>query len=191
MAELTGTTVKYGLMAEFKTPEALLAAARRTYAEGYRQMDAYTPIPIHGLAEAIGPTDRKVQIAVLVAGIVGMIAGFGLCVHTNALDVGGIFAGYPVNVGGRPLVSWPAYVVPTFETTILFAGITSLVSMLVFNGLPMPYHPVFNVERFRQHASTDAFFLCVETTDPRFDTVATRRFLEALEGASAVHEVER
>jgi hypothetical protein len=190
MADHTPANTLYGLMAEFSTPEALLAAAERVHAEGYQRVDAFTPIPIHGLAETLGKADKKVQKAVLAAGITGMITGFGLCVFTNSLDIGGIFAGYPVNVGGRPLVSWPAFIVPTFETTILFAGITSLVSMLIFNGLPMPYHPVFNVERFRQHASTDAFFLCIESTDPKFDAAGTRRFLEGLGGASTVHEVE-
>jgi len=88
--------------------------------------------------------------------------------------------GYAHNIGGRPLNSWPAFLIPTFETTILFAGITALVSMLVFNGLPLPYHPVFNVARFREHASTDAFFLCIEATDPKFDAAETRRFLTGL-----------
>ena len=99
-----------------------------------------------------------------------------------------MFSGYALNIGGRPLNSWPSFIVPTFETTILVAGITALVSMLIFNGLPLPYHPVFNVERFREHASTDAFFLCIEATDPKFDRQQTRQFLEEL-GAIEVNDV--
>jgi hypothetical protein len=188
----TTTTRTYGLMAEFRGPEQLLEAAQAVYADGYRQFDAYTPIPIHGLAEATGHTDKKVQKAVLVGGLVGMIAGFSLCYYTSAVEVPwlpAMFSGYANNVGGRPLNSWPAFIIPTFEMTILFAGITSLLSMLIFNGLPMPYHPVFNVPRFREHASTDAFFLCIEASDPRFDATGTRRLLEGL-GALEVNDVE-
>jgi hypothetical protein len=182
----------HGVMGEFATPEALLAAARRAYAAGYRNMDAYSPVPVHGLAEALGLADRKVQKAVLGAGLAGMAFGFGLAYYTSAVSVDwlpAMFSGYPLNVGGRPLNSWPAFIVPTFETTILFSGITSLLSMLVFNGLPRPYHPVFNVARFREHASTDAFFLCIEAGDARFDRTETRRFLENA-GATEVNDVE-
>jgi hypothetical protein len=181
----------HGVMGEFATPEQLLEAARTAYAAGYRKMDAYTPIPIHGLAESLGLADRKVQKAVLGAGIAGMAFGFGLAYYTSGVSVDWVpamFSGYPLNVGGRPLNSWPAFIVPTFETTILFAGITSLLSMLVFNGLPRPYHPVFNVARFRAHASTDAFFLCIEAADPRFDRAEARRFLESV-GATEVNDV--
>jgi hypothetical protein len=181
----------HGVMGEFATPERLLEAARKAYAAGYRKMDAYTPIPIHGLAEALGLADRKVQKAVLGAGLLGMAAGFGLAYYTSGVSVSWLppmFSGYPLNIGGRPLNSWPAFIVPTFEVTILFAGITSLLSMLVFNGLPRPYHPVFNVARFREHASTDAFFLCIEAADPRFDRAETRRFLETA-GATEVNDV--
>lgn len=184
----TTSHAMHGVMAEFRTPEQLLAAAGKAYEAGYRRLDGFSPFPIHGLAEAIGQTDRKVQKAVLAGGIVGMIGGFGLCVVTATMEVGGIFAGYALNVGGRPLMSWPAFIVPTFETTILVAGITSLVSMLIFNGLPLPYHPVFNVQRFREHASTDGFFLCIEAVDPKFDAKATRGFLEGL-GAVEVNDV--
>jgi hypothetical protein len=186
-----GVPPTYGLIAEFKDADALLEAARGTYAEGYRRIDAFSPIPVHDLAEAMGHKDRYVQIAVLAMGIVGMLAGYGLCYFTSVVEIGGIpgmLSGYPVNVGGRPLHSWPAFIVPTFETTILFAGITALLSMLVFNGLPMLYHPVFNVQRFRDHASTDAFFLCVEATDPKFDADRTREFLTRI-GALEVTDV--
>jgi hypothetical protein len=182
----------YGLMAEFPDTDALLSAARRAYEAGYRRLDAFTPVPVHGLAEAMGHHDRKVQLAVLGAGVCGMLAGLTLCFFTSGVEttaVPAMLSGYANNVGGRPLNSWPSFIVPTFETTILFAGITALVSMLVFNGLPRPYHPVFNVPRFRQHASTDAFFLCIEADDPHFDRAGTRAFLEGL-GATEVNDVE-
>jgi hypothetical protein len=178
----TASTGIYGVMAEFRGPEALLEASQRTYAAGYRRIEAFTPIPIHGLAEAIGQADRKVQLAVLGGGLVGMFGGFGLCTYTSTIEVPllpAMFSGYALNVGGRPLMSWPAFIVPTFETTILVAGITALVSMLVFNGLPMPYHPVFNDKRFVM-ASRDRFFLCIESVDPKFDLAHTRHFLEGL-----------
>ena len=192
MAHTTPSTPTYGLMAEFKGPEALLDGARRTHEAGYRRIDAFSPIPVHGLAEAMGHRDRRVQTAVLIGGLVGMMAGYSLSYVTSAVEVPwlpAMFSGYALNIGGRPLHSWPSFIIPTFETTILFAGITSLVSMLIFNGLPRPYHPVFNVARFREHASTDAFFLCIEAVDPRFDRAETRRFLEGL-GATEVNDVE-
>jgi len=181
----------HGVMAEYPGPAELLDAARAAYAAGYRRMEAYSPMPIHGLAEALGQVDSKVQRAVLAGGLVGLVAGFGLAFYTSAVEVAWLppmFSGYPHNIGGRPLNSWPSFIVPTFETTVLVAGITALVSMLYFNGLPMPYHPVFNVERFREHASTDAFFLCIEAADPVFDHQATRRFLADL-GATEVSDV--
>ena len=171
----------HGVMAEFRGPEELLDAARKAYGAGYRTVEAYSPIPIHGLAEAIGQADRKVQTAVLLAGMAGLGAGLSLCYYTSMIElswVPAMFSGYAHNIGGRPLNSWPAFIIPTFETTILFAGITALVSMLVFN-----------VARFREHASTDAFFLCIEATDPKFDAAETRRFLTGL-GATEVSDVE-
>jgi hypothetical protein len=191
MVEQHTKTHVYGLMAEFKDGAQLLDAAHRVYRAGYRHIDGFSPMPVHGLADALGKTDRKVQLAVLVAGICGMAFGFGLAWYTSNVETGalpGMFSGYALNIGGRPLNSWPAFIVPTFETTILFAGITALVSMLIFNGLPLPYHPVFNVERFREHASTDAFFLCVEAGDPKFDAHQTRHFLKEL-GAIEVSDV--
>lgn len=179
----------YGLMAEFSSGDALMKAAARTYEAGYRRTDAFSPFPIHGLAEALGHTDKKVQRAVLGGGLFGLAAGYGLCYWTSVTEgLGGILSGYAHNVGGRPLHSWPSFIVPTFETTILFSAITAVVSMLLFNGLPMPYHPVFNVERFRQHATTDGFFLCIESADPKFDAQRTREFLASL-GASEVNDV--
>lgn len=162
----------YGLMAEFADPTALVLATRRTHEEGYRQIDAYTPYPIHELIDAFHAHDHRVQRNVLIGGLTGMIAGFGLCywVSTTA---------YPLNIGGRPLNSWPSFIPVTFELTILFASFAAVLSWILLSGLPMPYHPVFNVPRF-EAASTDAFFLTIETADPQFDQHATRKFLEEL-----------
>lgn len=171
----------YGLMAEFDTPEDLLTAARRAHQAGYRNLDAYTPFPIHGLAEAIGFHRTRLPLVVLIGGIVGCVAGYLLQYFVSVVE-------YPLNVGGKPLNSWPAFVPVIFEMTILVAAISTVVGMLALNGLPMPYHPVFNVPRFA-FASRDRFFLCIEAKDPRFDAVETRRFLESLR-ARGVYEVE-
>jgi hypothetical protein len=185
----TASQPTYGVMAEFRNEQALLHAADRAYRDGFRQLDAFSPYPIHGLAEAIGHRDSTVQKLVLGGGFVGAMAGFGLCIWTSTTEgVGGILSGYALNIGGRPLNSWPAFIVPTFETTILFAALTAVVGMIALNGLPMPYHPVFNVQRFREHATQDGFFLCIEATDARFDAQQTRQYLEGL-GAVEVNDV--
>lgn len=160
----------YGLMAEFETPEALIEASRKTYAEGYRQIDAYSPMPLDGLADAIGFQTRWVPRSVFIAGLLGAAGGFGLMYWITV-------KAYPLNVGGRPLNSWPAYIPITFECMVLLACLTAVFGMLAMNGLPQPYHPVFNVESFAR-ASRDRFFLCIEATDPKFDSQNTREFLK-------------
>jgi ActD protein len=172
----------YGLMAEFGTPEALLAAAEAAREAGFERMDAYAPMPVEGLAEAVGFRKTTVQKIVLAAGFLGACGGFTLCWWMTVVA-------YPHNVAGRPLNSWPAYVPITFESMVLVACLTALVSMLALNGLPEPYHPVFNVPEFAR-ASRDRFFLCIESSDARFDVDGTREFLEGLR-PMGVMEVER
>jgi hypothetical protein len=171
----------YGLMAEFDQPEPLLEAAHQARAAGYRHMDAYSPMPVEGLAEAIGFRTSLVQRFVFAAGILGAAGGFTLCWWMSVIA-------YPHNVAGRPLNSWPAYIPITFEGMVLISCLTAVVGMLALNGLPQPYHPVFNVARF-ERASRDKFFLCIEATDPQFDILVTRKFLEHL-GSQGVLEVE-
>ena len=160
----------HGLMAEFEDVQQLIEAARRTREAGYRHYDAYTPIPVEELAEVMHAHDNRLSWLVLVGGILGLVGGYGLQYWTSVID-------YPINVGGRPLHSWPAFIPPAFETTILGAAVFCVLGMLALNGLPMPYHPVFNVPRFAL-SSRDRFFLCIEATDPIFEVDATRRFLE-------------
>jgi len=168
----------YGLMAEFASGDSLVQAARRAYEAGYRRMDAYSPLPIDGLAEALGFRHTRVPLIVLIGGVVGCVGGFALQYWISAID-------YPVNVGGRPYNSWPSFIPVTFELTILVAAVAALLGMLALNGLPMPYHPVFNVPRFAQ-ATRDRFFLCIEAGDPKFDRETTRQFLEGLNSADVV-----
>ena len=172
MAHAEPTTALYGLMAEFDSPTALVAAANAARLEGYRKMDAYSPIPIEELSEALGLRRTRLPILVFLGGLLGGIAGYGLEYWTQAIA-------YPLNVGGRPFNSWPQYIPVTFETTVLGAALSAFVGMWALNKLPMPYHPVFNVPAFAR-ASRDRFFLCIETTDPRFDRYQTAKFLESL-----------
>ena len=172
----------YGLVAEFESPTALVRAARKAREAGYRKMDAYSPMPIEELHEALGLPQTKLPLIVLGGGLTGALAGYGLQYWASTMA-------YPFNIGGRPLHSWPAFIVPTFETTILFSALAAVFGMIFLNGLPMPYHPVFNAKRFAM-ASRDRFFLCIESGDPRFDKTETRRFLESL-GAREVNDVER
>jgi Protein of unknown function (DUF3341) len=171
----------YGVMAEFDNPEDLLEAAQRAYAGGYRHMDAYSPFPVEGLSQAIGFHRTRLPLVVLFGGLAGGLMGYLLQYYTAVID-------YPLNVGGRPLHSWPAFIPVTFEMTVLIAALAAVLGMLALNGLPRPYHPVFNVPRFEM-ASRNLFFLCIESTDPQFDCEGTRRFLEAL-GSRQVYDVE-
>jgi hypothetical protein len=162
----------YGLMAEFDTPGQVVAAARQTYAAGYRKIDAYSPFPIEELAEAIGFHHNGVAPVVLVGGILGCISGYLMQWWIATVS-------YPVNIGGRPYNSWPSFIVVTFELTILFSVLSAVLGMLALNGLPMPYHPTFNVPRFA-FASKDRFFLIIFSTDPKYSGAETRAFLEGL-----------
>jgi hypothetical protein len=171
----------YGLLAEFHEPAQVVAAAHAVHEAGYRKVDAYTPYPIEELTEALELHHSPLPKLVFLGGVTGLLAGYGLCWWTSTI-------GYPMNIGGRPFNSWVSFIPPTFETTILFAALTAVLGMLALNGLPEPYHPVFNVEAFAL-ASRDKFFLCIESADARFDREQTRDFLKKLPDVSAVHEV--
>lgn len=171
----------YGLMAEFDSPEKLIRACRNAYKRGYRKLDAYTPYPIEEVWEAIGHHKSRLPLIVLIGGIVGCLAGFGLQYWASVIE-------YPMNVGGRPTASWVAFIVPAFETTILFAAGAAVLGMFALNGLPQPYHPTFNVERFSA-ASKDQYFLMIGAADPEFELEDARRFLYQ-QMPSHVHEVE-
>ena len=162
----------FGLLAEFDSATGIVAAARATREAGYTKVDAFTPFPIHEMDAALRLPRTKLPWLVLGGGIAGMLGGFGLQYWASVIA-------YPLNIGGRPMASWPAFIVPAFETTILLSALTAVFGMIALNGLPRPYHPVFNVPQFT-NASGDRFFLSIETTDPQFDLVRTRAFLEGL-----------
>jgi len=162
----------YGLMAEFDSAQELLDAAHKTHEAGYQKVDAFSPFPIEGLAEAIGFRKNRVPFVVLIGGLIGGLSGYLLQYYVAVIT-------YPTNIGGRPLHSWPSFIIVTFEMTILFAGLAAVFGMLALNGLPMPYHPVFNVPEFTG-ASDNKFFLVVFSTDPKYDAARTRDFLKGL-----------
>jgi hypothetical protein len=162
----------YGLLAEFDTAEAVVEAAHRTYAAGYRKIDAYSPFPIEELSEAIGFHKNGVAPVCLLGGILGGTGAYLLQWWINTIS-------YPVNIGGRPYHSWPAFIIVTFEMTILFGGLAAVFGMLVLNGLPQPYHPLFNVDRF-SFVTRDRFFIAIFASDDKYDLVETREFLQTL-----------
>ena len=170
----------YGLLAKFGTPQALIAAAKQVREAGYVKIDAFTPYPIEELSHALDLPRSKMPLVVLGGGVTGLLAGYGLQYWSQVIE-------YPMNIGGRPFHSWPAFIIPTFETTILFAAVAAVLGMFALNGLPQPYHPVFNAPGFA-HASRDCYFLLIEARDEKFDRDATARFLREL-NPSEVSEV--
>ena len=176
-----GDSELYGVVAEFDTPEAVIDAANRAREAGYKKMDAYTPFPVNGLDEALGMSNTRLGWFVLFMGITGGLAAFAMQYYVNAIF-------YPLNIGGKPLNSWPNFIVITFECTILFSAFTAGLFMLARNGLPQPYHPIFNTPNFAT-ATRDHFFLCIEATDEQFDAAEVGEFLRTLEPLR-VSEVE-
>ena len=160
----------YGLVAEFSEPESLLAAARGAYTSGYRRMDAFTPYPVEDIAEAIGMRRTWVPFVTLICGIVGGLTGYGMQAYSAIID-------YPLNVGGRPLHSWPAFVPVTFELTVLCAALGAALGMLALNGLPRPNHPIFDTPFFTER-NQSRFYLCIEAADRQFDREETWKFLQ-------------
>ncbi len=179
---MSKTAPIYGLLAEFENPEELLEAVRRARSAGYRRMDAYTPFVVEGLAEELGFHKTALPKIVLAGGLCGCAGGFLLQYWTSAVD-------YPLNAGGRPFNSWPAFIPVTFEMTILLAALSAVFGMLALNGLPMPYHSLFNSPRFAL-ATRNRFFLCIEAVDPQFNRETTSKFLSELKpkGVSEVDE---
>src|ERR1700754_794599 len=171
----------YGLLAEFNTPTELIEAARKTREAGYKNTDAFSPFPIHEMDEALGIKRSILSFLIFGGGLVGLLGGLGMQVYLMGVE-------YPLNVGGRPYLSWPSFIPITFECTILLASATAVFGLLFLNGLPRPYHPVFNVPRFAL-ATREKFFLIIESSDEKFDYDETRRFMEGLEGQQEVFDV--
>ncbi len=172
----------YGLLAEFNTPGELVQATEAAHAAGYRRMECYTPYPVEEAAVALRFHKNRVPLLTLLGGLMGMITAFLMETWISVWS-------YPLNIAGRPLFSWPAFIIPAYEWTILFAGLAAAFGMCALNGLPQLYHPLFNAPNFRSGATTDKFFLCLEATDPRFSMMETRALLEQFSPASVV-EVE-
>jgi hypothetical protein len=171
---------KFGLLAEFVEPDALVEATARIQEAGYRDYEAYSPMPVEGLPEAVGFPRSRMPLVVLIGGIVGCLTGFGMQYYLTVIN-------YPLNIGGRPLNSWPSFIPVTFELTVLFAALAAVLGMLAMNGLPRPHHPLFAVPQF-DRATQDRFFVCVRSTDPLYHDVTTREFLQRL-GAKEVIDV--
>jgi hypothetical protein len=169
------------LLAEFETPAELLQAAQRTHDAGYKKIDAFSPLPIEGLAEAVGFHGTILPVIVFIGGLLGGLTGFAMQYYANVIS-------YPMDVGGKPYNSWPAFIPITFELTVLGAALCAVFGMLAMNGLPTPYHPVFNVARFAL-ASNDRFFLVVKVRDKLFELSRTKKFLEGL-NPHGVFEIE-
>ncbi len=169
------------LLAEFRTAAEIVEAARQVHAAGYRKVEAYTPYPMEEVIDALHLHRTHVPKIVLAGGILGLLFGWGLQYYTAVVD-------YPINIGGRPIYAWPAFVIPSFETTVLFSAFAAVLGMLALNGLPQPYHPVFNVPSFAKGASRDRFFLSIDADDPKFDFDGTHELLRRL-GAAEVSEV--
>lgn len=168
----------YGLLAEFDSAQALVDAATSVREAGYTHTDAFSPFPIHAMSQALGIKDRRISKFVLAGGIMGALGGYGLEFWASTIA-------YPMNIGGRPYHAWVNFIPPAFETTILCAAFTAGLSMIVLNGLPQPYHPVFNAPRFKR-ATSDGFFLAIESSDPRFNFEETRAFLAGLHAREVV-----
>ena len=162
----------FGLLAEFVESQELIVAAQQVYDQGYREFEAYAPLPIEGLADAVGFHRSGMAWVVLVGGIIGGLTGLGLQYYVSVIA-------YPLNVGGRPYFSWPSFVPVIFELTVLFAALSAVLGMLALNGLPRPHHPLFAVAEF-DRATQDRFFLCIQTSDPLYRDPATRQFLRQL-----------
>jgi hypothetical protein len=171
----------YGVLAEFEDQNSIVAAARKIHAAGFRKVNAYSPFPVEELSHAIGFHKDRVNACTFLGGLLGVLGGMGLQVWASSIE-------YPINVGGRPLISLPAFVPITYECMILLAAFGAVIGMLALNGLPQPYHPVFNVPGFKR-ATTDRFFLCIEAADPKFNHAETKALLAGL-GAKEVSDVE-
>lgn len=169
---MDGRKTLYGVMAEFDSPKELVAASRAAREAGFTRMDAYSPFPIHEIDEALGIRRSILPWLILAGGVIGGSGGFGLLYWTHVID-------YPLNVGGRPYMAIPMFIPITFECIVLGAALTAVVGMIILNGLPQPYHPVFNAPRFAL-ASRDKFFLAIESNDPNFDHEETTSFMRNL-----------
>src|SRR5713226_1371824 len=172
----------YGVVGEFETPGQIIQAAAKVREAGYRDVEAYTPFPVEGLSEVLRLKRSLVPLITLTGGLIGGLGGFGFQYWVAAIT-------YPMNIGGRPLNSWPAFIPVTFELTVLFASLSAVLGMLALNRLPQPHHPIFNAHRFT-HASADRFFVCIQARDKKFHLAETARFLEGLAAhhVSEVHD---